>query len=169
MTPAERWGRALDRSMKRAGIRQFELAKELGIHTDSLINWRLGKRLANLHDGLRVAAFLKDDALASMLRHERTRTCETCGCRFLAVKKQAARFCSKPSCRGANIAQRRSRRDAEVRLGHQRRASVTVRVYRDAVERMCWACEPEGLCRMASCELRGVSPLRLADERLRVA
>lgn len=168
MTPAQRWGAAYTRALRRSGMTEAELAAKAGVAQVTLWTWRKGQKLANLYHGYWVAQALGDESLATLLRRLRTRECEKCGASFIAIRSPDARYCARSNCRAFQRQTTRLDRQRSGRQEVQRSATVSLRLIEADVAAFCWECEPEGLCRTATCPLRRSSPLPLADERLRL-
>jgi endogenous inhibitor of DNA gyrase (YacG/DUF329 family) len=152
--------------MKRRNVTRTQLGAMVDASPDSVTSWMVGRWFPTYRTAQRVAYALESEHLLNLARRIRTRECEHCGKTFVSTGKGTpARWCS-PRCRN----HRWDVRSHKVRAEEKReRNGRELAVYRRAVEAFCWQCEPDGLCRMAECELRNVSPLRLADERVRVA
>jgi hypothetical protein len=166
LTPAQLWGGELERTLRRKEVSSAELARMVDVSYDSIRYWIAGRWFPTYRTAQRVAYALESDHLLNLAKRLRTVSCEHCNKTFVATGKGTpARFCSS-RCRNYRWDVRRHKALAVER---RERNGRELAVYRTAVERMCHACEPDGLCRMAECELRNVSPFPLADERARVA
>jgi hypothetical protein len=144
--------------MQAAGTSNAALARTMGVGVGLVWKWRSGSSLPTPEN---VAAFceaLGDDNLRRTFEAARRKRCPVCRSRFMDF----GRFLKKRYCgrRCANTATNRRARDSRGKDGVL--AQSRLAIYVDVVERMCRSCEPEGLCHLASCELRGVSPLKLA-------
>jgi transcriptional regulator with XRE-family HTH domain len=161
LTPAQTWGRELRRVLRRKDVSRTELARMVGTTYDSVSNWIAGRWFPTYRTAQRVAYALESEHLLNLAKRIRTRECEHCGKTFVSTGKGTpARWCSA-RCRNYRWDVRKHETLAKER--HERNGRELA-VYRRAVDAFCWRCEPDGLC-----ELRNVSPLRLADERSRVA
>lgn len=144
--------------MRERRVSSQGLAAAVGVHETTVAHWRTGADTPMLDTAARIAEELHRPALFEMVKAERTRECEECRAPFVTNSRHAARrrFC------GANCQERawyRRTRSPEARFGVTARNKL--RIYQEAVAAFCAVCEPEGLCRTPSCELRPVSPLPL--------
>jgi transcriptional regulator with XRE-family HTH domain len=155
----------LRRALSRRGYTQARLAREIGLSPRAIGQWLRGDSVPTLAH-VKLAADLLAfpslaDAAVKTLRHD----CAICGRSFLTHGRRR-RVC------GDNCATvLRTRRLRQRRVMFDRAVGNRLREHSEAVFAFCRACEPEGLCRTASCELRPVSPLPLLIqvERRRIA
>lgn len=163
MTPAQQFGRELDKAIKARGYRVGFVANGIGIKTETLASWRKGERLAQYALAMTAADFLMWPALGRLITKLRTYTCARCGREFIN-NHNIGIYCSS-RCRTYlhDLRKRRSRSDdLKVRTGR------LLAVWQDVGDRMCreW-CPNDGLCPDASCPIQvgGLCPLPLAKER----
>jgi hypothetical protein len=158
---ARRFGDELAIAMCHRKVGRRRLAQILGMGSDSTIAaWRAGDGLPRLATAVRVADCLAWPSLARIIREARTAECDVCARVFVNESGGPKRYCSV-RCRKVKA---KSRSGATTRY----RADVAERrlaEHRTAVETMCGACSPEGICDGPDCPLRGVSPLPLRIDR----
>jgi hypothetical protein len=156
-TAARRFGLELRRALaaRDATIRGF--AAEAGIGRTRLQNWIAGTSLPPVQTAERVADLLMWPRLAELARAGRERTCDDCGRSFVVETASPQRYCS-PECQRAHNKIAGTSRDLRRAVLERR-----VRRFTGAVEAMCAACEPSGVCRTPDCPLQvaGVSAHRL--------
>lgn len=161
---AIRFGRALERSMKRRDVGTRTVAEALGSSRTTVMYWRTGRLLPRIETVRRLAAALDDEALVTVALELRGKRCETCDVAFVDDSgSDNRRYCSA-SCQ--RVAEKK-------RVGStvDKRAAVAERRLVDhqrAVADYCNGCEPSGRCVTADCPLRPVSPLPLFADRLDV-
>lgn len=148
--------------MKERGVTCEELAAGAGVHVGSIFRWRQGRTLPGIESGRIVAQFLVDPALEGLIVRLRTRECVICHSRFVVLKNKDAVYCGQQRCKGVASDAKRNGVRREQAEGDRRKFSMALNLYRTAVSKHCWECEPEGTCRTPECNLREVSPLRLA-------
>lgn len=154
---AQRFGRELDRSMRRRGVGRRRLAETLGMSSASLIaHWRSGGGVPRVDMAARLAEALDAPVLLRISESVRIGTCDNCGRGFANEGGGPKRYCSA-RCREVK-AKVRSGQTSRVRADYAERLLAE---HRRAVESMCRACEPEGHCHDEKCALRLVSPLPL--------
>lgn len=154
---AIRFGALLTETMAARGVSIRSLAAQLRLSKGLMWQWRAGNNLPRLETALRIAEALGEPRLVSIVREARTVHCETCGTEVLVEGGRPVRYCSD-ACKVIRNALRSATPSRERAVVAERRLSL----YRDAVAAYCAGCEPDGLCRDAGCDLRPVSPLRLA-------
>jgi transcriptional regulator with XRE-family HTH domain len=152
---AQRFGRELDRAMRRRGVGRRRLAETLGMRSASLIaHWRAGNGIPRVVQAARLAEALDAPVLLKISESIRMGNCDLCGKGFVNDGGGPKRFCSE-RCREVK---------AKVRSGQPSRlradlAERRLAEHKNAVEAMCRACEPDGHCHDEKCALRLVSPL----------
>ena len=185
------FGALLTKRMAELEVGQNIVKEAAGVSRASLVEWRHGRNLPTLAVALRVADALREPRLASIVRAGRTLECRRCGHPFLNESGFPKRYCSA-ACRllGAPDARSNARAEEGIQLLRQellrvgparkqrvgraltllddvmrpsRSAEHALTAYQDAVDAMCTACEPDGLCRTADCPLRGVTTFPLAE------
>ncbi len=181
---AIRFGQAMLGAMRRRKTTLTEIARVSGLGRTAVDNYRVGYVLPRLDAARKIADALGDDRLYEMVRAARTHKCglRSCGREFVH-NGGGPKVYHSPQCRMVaeklRLADTRARRAAEGDdTGKQLRAAkdlwqeaermLTAQVdeHRDAVDRMCRQCEPEGVCQTYDCPLRSVSPLPLNDRRI---
>lgn len=168
-TPAQVWGAALQRAMDRRGVTQTALAAEALVSQDGIRRWRYGRVLPSIDSAARMAEALMDDRLLRLAIEARTRTCIECDRTFVMPHQNGPRFgrwCSD-RCRQRKHESRQRATEARGRRRSEReeRNGRELAFYRDRVARYCGECEPAGVCLVADCALRDVSPLPLVARR----
>lgn len=154
---AARFGALLTETLAERGVSRRGLARALGTSPGLLWQWSAGNNLPRLETAQRVADALGEPRLAAIVREARTVTCAACRATMVVEGGRPRRWCSD-ACKVVGNAMRSGVPSRERAVVAERRLAL----YRDAVAAMCQGCEPEGLCRDASCALRPVSPLPLA-------
>lgn len=168
MTPAERFGSAFRSARTRRGMTNTEVRMRLGVSDNAVSRWATGQRLPHHERAVGLAEMLDAPHLARLSIELRGRTCVICERAFIDMSARLHGRCCSPACRARYGDQGNAAKAARTRVrGELARRRLTI--HQEAVTAFCRACEPEGLCRTSTCELRPVSPLPLADERLRVA
>lgn len=163
------YSKELRAAMTRRGVKPSTLADRIGYGRTNLRRILDRDVLPTVEVAQRLAEELEWPSLATKAVEARTGTCELCGATFVrAPRGHSRRFCGS-RCKGASHARRardsmRTKTLTETRLTRKRLEDFQL-----AVLAMCRGCEPEGRCRDADCALRPVSPLTLADVRVRVA
>ena len=128
-----------DRKMTRR-----RLAELMGYTPTCVGFWLQGRALPSLEQAERIAEHLGDDRIRQRVRAARIGVCAYVGCQrpFDRVQGRRNKFCG-PKC--------------QMRANY--RASNRVDPRQVAIAAFCRECEPEGICRMLECPLRGFSPL----------
>jgi len=159
---AQRFGKSLESAMAKRGVGSRTVAASVGAARNSVTNWRRGATLPKVETTRKLAAALDAPVLVNIIRRARTKTCDVCGATFLdETGGWNRRFCSD-ACRKI---MEKGRKGVPVR----KRAAVAERrlkAHREAVERMCRECEPDGRCVTDGCPLREVSPLALFESHI---
>jgi len=155
----------LRRAMAAKGLTQTALARAVGYGATNLHKALAGERIPAPEVVAALAEALARPSLVDLAVTARTTRCALCDAPFVRHhRKPGTRYCGRPCQRAAVGRQHRDsvRRKAltETRLLRQR-----LDQHQLAVLAFCRACEPDGVCRNAGCELRPVSPLRLAQGR----
>lgn len=156
----------LRRLMAAQGLRVVDIARELGVETQTVVEWRQGERLPLVHNAVKLADVLSAPSLLHMTTRARTMACGFCHRDFIVTNSggRPRKYCSE-QCQSSGTAERR-RSETRERWGKvHTRWENRYRKAQDAIDRMCHECADwEGVCRMAECPLRAVSPLPLAKE-----
>ncbi len=164
----------LVRAMTEQGIGSSALAAQIGCDYTYINVLRRGEHWPSHLMAVRIAEALVEPRLASMSLARVQRNCDVCGRGFLLrsargkTKKRCSKRCTVTANR-RNAAERdriRGIRDKALRERVGMISRVRLTEHQEAVAAFCRACEPEGLCRTAECELRPVSPLPLAKVRV---
>lgn len=155
----ERFGRELDKAMRQRRIGRRTLCPAVGVGHSALGMHRAGRILPRHEVAVAYAEALDWPRLASLSREARQRECVVCARPFIDDSGSWNRLYCSPSCQNVMQKKRVGRPTRVAAAGAERR----VRMLQTAVDAMCRACEPEGMCRTPECALRGVSPLPLAD------
>ena len=157
----QQWAAMLRMAVTKKGMTWAELARETPMSSSCMMKMKRGERLISLEVAERLAHALDMPSLSLAVIEMRTKTCVVCHATFVdRGKNHYARTCSE-----ACLSTRRMRERREMtheRLGRQHLVMKRrIERYTLSVLAFCRACEPEGMCRTPSCELRSVSPLPL--------
>ncbi|MGV0985015.1 MAG: helix-turn-helix domain-containing protein [Limnohabitans sp.] len=178
---AKTFGRELEKAAAARNVSWRELERQTGLGRSSLSNYRHGALLPKTEAAYALATVLGWPKLRDLIDAARQYRCQNplCGRMYRNDTGAPNRYCSR-TCRDAvasakaaksrantagnlermGLPGRRTRSEAD----RDRRAAVRltreeIRLYAACVEAFCRACEPEGMCRDAECDLRPVSPL----------
>lgn len=160
---AQRLGREIRKALRTKGLRLRELERAgIGTH-GSLGQIALGYALPRLDIAERLAEILDAPAVLEIVLAGRRGYCEVCGREFIDEGAGPRKLCSELCKR---IGTKRRAGDSRVRAAMAERDLSAVRGelarHREAVAQFCKGCEPDGICRTASCSLRSLSPLPLS-------
>lgn len=174
---------ALKVAIAKAGRSQNEVSRTLGYSESTLSAVVHGRNIPRPEMIARLAEELEAPHLVTLARKARTKTCDEC--HIIFQQKAGAspmRFCSARCKQQWRNRKERDDRRANIEYplksfqrkvdGLEKRLLAMTEdrnAAQEAIDRMCWTCEPEGFCRDATSPLRDRSPLPLADERLRIA
>ena len=167
-----RFGAMIRKRREACGMTREMVAANCNIYERSLWAIETGKTLCDYRVAADLCDFLGAPAAMAEMVAFRTRVCDVCGKQYLdTTNVTVKRSCSK-ACRGVDN-QRKVREDNRRRAnravaqarGEAQMLRSRFTVYVAAVEAMCKGCEPEGICRTPSCELRTVSPLPISARR----
>lgn len=153
----------LRKAMTTRGVTALRLAEDIGVSASAIADWKGGRRTPTRENGNALAEALHWPALAAMVTKARTRTCPVCAASFVIGSKATTHgeYCSK-TCRSAAAYRRlygRVQQDGQV-------ARNRLTLHQEAVRAFCLACTARTLvCEQPKCELRPVSPARLAMRR----
>ena len=161
------WGRMLREAVERKGLNWHIVMRETGLSLSNLYKMRQGDRLVTLEVAQQLADALDMPTLSLAVLEMRTKQCEVCHAWFVdRGRSHDARTCSTP-CLTARRQRDARRMTAEARERQHLVMKRRMERYTLAVMAFCRACEPEGMCRNRSCELRDVSPLPLKKSSAR--
>lgn len=181
MTSKAQFGAALSRRIADRGLTAAALSRITGIHDSQLGNYRHGRTMPEPEQMARIAVALEAPGLVEMYDEVLARECDYCGRRFRKHPRanMRHRFCTTRCKEHWQIdvgKQRRlvARPDVIEHLrsrlsGKENRISDLLAeraTYSEAVSAFCRSCEWDGICKAPGCELRPVSPLPLARERV---
>ena len=169
----------LRRKMSHAGIRVDTMARALGSNRGSVTQWRNGYRLPEARFLGGIADLLDAPVLVQIAQEYRSGTCAECLMPFISHPKngQQQRYCGA-SCKSAHnkrVARERNASTRPNRLAKAEHRRASAEKARDEAQRdrkaaldlvaaFCRSCEWDGVCKMADCQLRSLSPLPLARE-----
>ena len=157
-----RYAVALRRTLRARGLRSKDLAVMVGVSVTTVSAWLHGQ-VPLLPNSVLIADALDAPLLAAIVRELRTSPCAVCG-RRRVHGSNAGRYCGR-RCQHADEGRRRRAISGKPGVLAQHR----LKVVDEAIDRLCrrW-CEPEGLCRDASCPIQaaGLSPLPLDKRRM---
>jgi len=156
-TPTQEFAALLRRLLRQRRMTHQQLASRLHVRHQTVSEWARGIRHPMVHHAPILADALDSPALGYLVRQAARRTCQLCGAAMYQANKGAPRLWCGPQCKAA--ANDRRQRGATVLDSHLTRNRL--QLHQAAVEAMCLACEPDGVCRDAACPLQvpGVSPL----------
>lgn len=182
---ATRVGNELRLALKTRGVSLKELARSTTVGRTAIDHYQNGEILPKLATAQAIAEALDWPRIYELVRFARTRTCklQSCKraftndgggpkvycsdrCRIVAEKRRAVRSQSARLAHGSGSHQSVRAIRANIR-GELREERERADELQAAVDEMCRACEPEGVCRDYACPLRFVSPLPLQDRRIR--
>ena len=150
-------------AMHNKGYTIVDIARETGLSHSTLYKIRDGNRVPAIQTGAKLAEVLDMPVLGLSVIEMRTKQCIICTGTYVDHGRQNTAKCCGVKC-GRSLRQRKERKASTEYYG---RLHVIARrrmdKYTRAVLAFCKACEPEGMCRRASCELRPVSPLPLKE------
>ena len=140
------------RTMQSRDVTTYALASAIGVTQHQVVNWRTGVSLPYVATARLIAEALNAQRLVEIVREARTFRCLGCGRRRISEGTGSPRRYCDSACE--KLARKRGT------TGHLITAELTkIAQLTAAVDAMCTACEPEGLCQDALCPLRSVSPL----------
>lgn len=153
----------LQKAMTARGVSGVSLAFDIGVSVSAIAGWRKGRRTPGMENGHALAEALDWPALSVLVTKARTRTCPVCSAAFVIGSKATThgRFCSR-TCLAANTYRRlRAQKTNDGLIARNR-----LTTHQEAVRAFCMACTARTLiCTQPKCELRPVSPARLAARR----
>lgn len=161
---AETFGAEVDLAIRRRGVSVAFIAERIDVSRAVVREWRQGRFVPRPDTARRLGELLEWPALTELVLEARRGNCQTCGAEFINETSGPRRYCDNKNCRPVRLKSRRGvpvalRADAAERTVNSLVDGMLV--YFQSVAKMCGTCEPEGVCRMASCPLRSVSPLPL--------
>jgi hypothetical protein len=160
MTPAV-FAARLNLAITAKGMTIIDVHHETGVSLSALYKIRRGLSVPSIQTAARLAEVLDMPSIGEAALALRTKQCIVCTGTFVdRGRNNTGRCCGQQCSQVMRV--RRERKASEEYFGRlhviaRRRMST----YTRAVLAFCSACEPEGMCRKASCELRPVSPLPL--------
>jgi DNA-binding XRE family transcriptional regulator len=142
---AIRYSAALRSELARTGMTRTELGRRVGVSSTAIGYYAQARYLPRPEIAAAVAEALCSEPLARLTTAGSMIRCDHCGReRFRGQTRR--RYCGDECRRMASV------------LG----VPAAVSGIQSAVDQFCRACEPEGVCRMPSCQLQPFSPLPLA-------
>jgi DNA-binding XRE family transcriptional regulator len=180
---AAAFGRELSLALVTRDIPMKEAARVVGVGRTAIDHYRTGNVLPKTATARALAELLDWPKLAEIIASARTFLCERPGCgrTYRHEGGGPRRYCTQACQRQAEAqrtASKRLRQAGQSNDGRKRAAAIAqlrsaariaderARVAEDAIAAMCRSCEPMGLCRTATCELRLVSPFPLVTRAL---
>jgi len=163
VTPAERWGRALDVEMSRAGMTAIAVAREVGCDPGSVRAYRRRQRMPRYQTAIAIADLLMAPPLAALAAQLLTKRCDVCERPFVDnTNTKVKRRCSKACASTAESWLAQGRRSDRHALNSKR-----LNLYTETVDRVCreW-CPNDGICPDPSCPIQvaGLSPLPVVSQ-----
>lgn len=164
---AIRFGRELERAMKKRGISARVLNETLGRKGNgggsrtTIMYWRTGRILPRIETARLLAEALDAPVLATLAIELRRKSCIVCATEFVDDSGSDNRVYCSASCQ-------RVKEKMRVGVDRRQRAAIAERrliVHQRAVAAFCASCEPSGRCVTPECDLRPVSPLPLFEKR----
>lgn len=148
----------LRRAMKARGLNTVQLGARIGMSKSRLGDLARGKAKRPLmRTAEKMAKALDWPTLVTIAADLRRTYCLVCRRPIVQMGSRSRRFCSH-RCQVTAYGQKvRGQRRGLESLARRRLTD-----YQDAVAAFCRQCEPEGVCRVAKCPLRALSPLPLA-------
>lgn len=152
---AVRFGKELIRAIAASGATKQDLARATG-HREALIwAWTKGNHLPRIESAQKLASALNAPKLVQICVDGRKTNCVECGKVLVQASGPMKRYCSS-RCQNIQFKLRHAKGSPRERVVSAERQ---LSVYTNAVQEMCFTCEPEGMCRDNGCPLRVVSPL----------
>lgn len=157
---ATKFGPILRAAMAERHVTCAALGAAVGVRPES-VSWYRNDHVWPSHTvAVAMAQELDAPALSALSFAYWRRSCKVCSRTFVA-RSYNAQHCNE-RCKAVTSARRlRQRRGNPLWLSARR-----WREARDAIAAFCRSCEPDGVCRTAACELRGLSPLPLVERRV---
>jgi transcriptional regulator with XRE-family HTH domain len=144
----------LRRALERRNVTQRSLAETVGVSCRQVWYWTSARSLPYVATATRIADALEAGQLVEIVRAARTAVCRNCGRKIVSeTSNMSRRYCDE-ACRRLAVKKGRQGRVPDAR--DRKIALLTA-----AVDRMCRACEPAGVCADGACPLRLVSPFPL--------
>lgn len=161
----QQWAALLRQAVALSGMTMTALAEQIPMAPSAMYRLAKGRTFPSVRVADALARILDAPYLAEAMLEARKKTCVVCGAIFVdRGTKRNALSCGTPCNRVI-----RARRDRGIRDSSNAYAAMVARrrlaAYSAAVVAFCRSCEPEGICRSGSCELRTVSPLPLSERR----
>lgn len=173
---AQRFAAELNKVLRKRKARPYHVYRAIGGGFSAYLfhAWQAGTSIPTMDKAVKLAEYLDAPALLAICREARTGTCQRRGCgkAFVTEGGKTRIYCSA-RCRQLvhdydqrySHAKRKKLGDApleQLRLAREHQAAEAERdEHRAAVAAFCHACEPDNVCRDATCALRPVSPLPL--------
>lgn len=155
---ARAFGVGLRKAIVRRRIAKRELARRSGVTRSAIANYCCGSNLPTQTTAARLAEVLDASALLEIMARARELVCPIDGVRFVFAGQSRRTYCS-PECQHVADKMRQG-------VDHRVTSEAAVRrlkLHQQAIGAMCRSCQPDGECRDATCPLRVVSPLPLAQ------
>jgi transcriptional regulator with XRE-family HTH domain len=159
------FGRLIREAKVKSGLTWNALADSIGTSNTHLKRLASGGCLASPEMAAHLADHFGNPVLVDIMARLRTRTCVRCGVTFRTQAHSQQRIYCTEACQNRGQYQKRIGDREFVLRGTRSELHDTKAVaaaQSAAIAAFCASCEPEGHCRMASCELRDVSPLPLS-------
>ena len=142
---AVRYSAVLRAELARTGMTRTELGRRVGVTSTAVGFYCRANYLPRPEIAAAIAEALCSEPLSKMTTVGAVIRCDNCGReRYRGTSRR--RYCGE-ACRYA---------------AHEKGVTKPIDRIQHAVDQFCHACEPEGVCRMAACELQPFSPLPLA-------
>jgi transcriptional regulator with XRE-family HTH domain len=165
--PYATFGARLRVAMTQRDIKVADLAAQLDMDQSTIIDWRSGKRLPRLASAAALSDAIHMPSLSEYVVELRSMKCALCSKAFIYdnVGGRRRKFCSQDCASSSWNSVHRSKNEREWGMVHTRWRN-RFRKAQKAIDRFCLTCEWDGVCKTPDCELRSVSPLPLAVERV---
>lgn len=162
----DRFGSLLQSTMVTRGESDGSLGAKVGMSGGAIAHYRYGHHKPLLSTLQHLADLLLEPMLVQVILPLYRRVCPACKRGFIdgGSGHKPRTFCSDACAKRAAKRRRRGKTKVSWALVRHERDEL-----RMAVAAMCRTCEPSGLCRLAECKLRSVSPFPLAQPVVAVA
>ena len=159
-------GPLIRRLMDAQGVQSKDLAERMGVNVQSVCEWRRNGQLPSVANAEKLAEELSAPSILTLVTRARTLTCDVCKRPFVQANSggRKRRYCSM-RCQRTGTSEMRKGANKVIWGKVHTRWQNRYRRAQDAIDLMCNECADwEGVCRVAECPLRELSPLPLVKE-----